>query len=75
MFPEKVIEIMNSGKSVLYAWRKYRGYSQAKMARLLGINQSAYAQLEKVGRTFREETRQKLADILEIEPDDLFTEF
>jgi transcriptional regulator with XRE-family HTH domain len=51
MFPEKVINIMNSGKSVLYAWRKYRGYSQAKMARLLGITQSGYAQINYSNQT------------------------
>jgi hypothetical protein len=56
-------------------WRKSDIHLHPSCLRNCGWSGPVENMMEKINRTFREETRHKLANILEIEPDDLFTEF
>ncbi|MDR2935488.1 MAG: helix-turn-helix domain-containing protein [Candidatus Adiutrix sp.] len=54
------------GKSLVRAWREYKGFSQADMAERLGISRPAYAQLEAKGANLRTTTVHRLAAALEV---------
>ena len=47
------------GKSLVRAWREYKGLSQANMAERLGISRPAYAQLEAKDANLRATTLTK----------------
>ncbi|MDR0881436.1 MAG: helix-turn-helix domain-containing protein [Candidatus Adiutrix sp.] len=55
------------GKSLVRAWREYKGLSQAKVAARMGISRPAYAQMEEKGANLRSITVQRLASALEVE--------
>jgi DNA-binding XRE family transcriptional regulator len=52
------------GKTLVRAWREYKGFSQADMAERLGISRPAYAQLEANGSNLRAATVHRLAAAL-----------
>ncbi|MDR2488185.1 MAG: helix-turn-helix domain-containing protein [Desulfovibrio sp.] len=54
------------GKSLVRAWREYKGLSQADMAERMGISRPAYAQLETKGANTRATTLHRLAAALEV---------
>jgi len=54
------------GKSLVRAWREYKGVSQAAMAERLGISRPAYAQLEAKDSNLRTTTLHRLAAALEV---------
>ena len=51
-------------KSLVRAWREYKGLSQADMAERMGISRPAYAQLEGKGANRRATTVHRLAAAL-----------
>lgn len=55
------------GKSLVRAWREYKGLTQADVATRLGISQSAYAQMERPDANLRRVTLAKLAGALGVE--------
>ncbi len=69
--PHEVVEkhIMED-KSMIKAWREYKGISQKELAKKIGISQAALSQMESRG-TERKSTLEKLARALEIEPEQL----
>lgn len=70
--PHKVVELNVLGnKSPVRAWREYKGLLQKQVADALGISQAAYSQMEKSGANLRPETIEKIAHILEINPEQL----
>jgi transcriptional regulator with XRE-family HTH domain len=70
--PRKVVELSVLGnKSPVRAWREYKGLLQKKIADALGISQAAYSQMEKPNANLRPETLEKIARILEINPEQL----
>jgi DNA-binding XRE family transcriptional regulator len=70
--PHKVVELSVLGnKSPVRAWREYKGLLQKKIADALGISQAAYSQMEKPNANLRPETLEKIARILEINPEQL----
>ena len=70
--PHDVVRLsVIDGKSPVRAWREYKKMSQGEVARLLKISQSAYCQMEKPDANLRESTINKIAKILDIDPDQL----
>ena len=52
------------GKSLVRAWREYKGLSQADIAKLMGISRPAYSQLESKSANLRATTVHRLAEAL-----------
>ena len=69
--PHEVVEkhIMEE-KTMIKAWREYKGISQKELAKKIGISQAALSQMETRG-TERKSSVEKLAKALEIEPEQL----
>ena len=69
--PHEVVEkhIMED-KTMIKAWREYKGISQKELAKKIGISQAALSQMESRG-TERKVTLGKLAKALEIELEQL----
>lgn len=69
--PHEVVEkhIMED-KTMIKAWREYKGFSQKELSKKIGITQAALSQLESRG-TERKSTIEKLAKALGIEPEQL----
>jgi DNA-binding XRE family transcriptional regulator len=55
------------GKSLVRAWREYKGLSQAEVARRMKISRPAYAQMEEKSANLRTATLHRLAAALEVE--------
>lgn len=53
-------------KSLVRAWREYKGLSQAEVAKRLGVSRPAYAQMEEKGANLRATTVHRLAAALEV---------
>ena len=54
-------------KSLVRAWREYKGFSQAEVAERMGISRPAYAQMEEKGANLRTATVHRLAAALGVE--------
>jgi DNA-binding XRE family transcriptional regulator len=54
-------------KSLVRAWREYKGLSQADMAERMSISRPAYAQLEAKGANLRATTVHRLAIALDVQ--------
>ena len=54
-------------KSLVRAWREYKGLSQAEMAERMGISRPAYAQLEAKDANLRTTTVHRLATALGVQ--------
>jgi ribosome-binding protein aMBF1 (putative translation factor) len=64
--PSEVLElILDDEMPPLAAWRKYRGLSQAALARKAGLSQVWVSRIEAGGGYGSRETRRKLAEALE----------
>ena len=58
-------------KSLVRAWREYKGFSQADVAERMGISRPAYAQLEAKGANLRATTMHRLAVALDVQREQL----
>ncbi|EGJ50853.1 helix-turn-helix domain-containing protein [Desulfocurvibacter africanus] len=70
-YPHEVVERLTEGKSLVRAWREYRGLTQEDMATRLGITIPAYQRMEQPGRNLRLGTLKRLAKALEVRVDHL----
>jgi ribosome-binding protein aMBF1 (putative translation factor) len=71
-FPHEVVELHAiEGKSLVRAWREYKGMSQKRIAAKINISQSAFSQMEKPDATLRRSTLEKIAAALEISVEQL----
>ncbi len=52
-------------------WRKYRGYTQAELAEIIGVTAPSISQLESGKQGFTDSTLESLAQALACEPGDL----
>ena len=66
LIPQAVLSACINGDSAIKAWRQYFGFSQAVMAKKLGISQPAFAQLENAQKP-RKESLAKVAAALKIQ--------
>lgn len=65
--PHEVMKIhIREGKSMIRAWREYKGLSQAEIAERMGISQAAYSQMEAPDAKLRKTTLKKIAAALEV---------
>jgi DNA-binding XRE family transcriptional regulator len=63
--PHEVVEKhLLEEKSLIRAWREYKGLSQGEMAKSMGISQAAYSQMEKPGSRLRKATRGRIAEAM-----------
>jgi DNA-binding XRE family transcriptional regulator len=60
--------ILDEGMSPVAAWRRYRGLSQAALARLAGLSQVWVGRIEAGGGYGSRATRRKLAEALNAPP-------
>ena len=58
-------------KSLVRAWREYKGFSQADIAKRMGISRPAYARLEEKGANLRSTTMHRLAIALAVQREQL----
>ena len=58
-------------KSLIRAWREYKGLSQAEVAGRIGISRPAYAQMEKKEANLRGVTISRIAGALEVRREQL----
>ena len=69
--PNAVVgKVVNKDMTPIRAWREHLGLTQSEVAQRLGVSQSAYAQQEARGN-LRKATREKIAEALGIEPEQL----
>ena len=69
--PNAVVgKVVNKDMTPIRAWREHLGLTQSGVAQRLGISQSAYAQQE-AKENPRKATREKIAEALGIEPEQL----
>lgn len=54
-------------KSLVRAWREYKGLSQAEVAKRMGVSRPAYAQMEEKSANLRGTTVHRLAAALEVQ--------
>lgn len=67
LYPSQVVDDVLAGSSILAAWRRYRGMSQAELARRAELSQSAISMLEKRPNAYgRRASRIALARALDI---------
>ena len=66
-----VWKTIEKGYSLVRAWREYLNLTQDEVASRMGITQAALSQIEKPGKKLRYETLQKLADALNLHPEQL----
>ncbi|CAN2041277.1 Helix-turn-helix domain-containing protein [Candidatus Magnetomoraceae bacterium gMMP-15] len=70
--PHEVVEIhILKNKSLIRAWREYKGLSQQEVAKRIGISQTAYSQMEKSDAQLRKSTIEKIAHALNLRPEQL----
>jgi hypothetical protein len=62
---EVVRSIIAEGSHPVAAWRRYRGLSQAALARMTGLSQVWISRIERGGGYGSRETRRKLAEALD----------
>jgi DNA-binding XRE family transcriptional regulator len=52
---------------LIRAWREYKGLSQEDVAKIMGISQAAYSQMERPKARLRKTTLEKIAAALDVE--------
>jgi DNA-binding XRE family transcriptional regulator len=62
---EVLNSVLDEGLAPLAAWRRYRGFSQAELARRAGLSQVWISRIERGGGYGSRETRRKLAVALD----------
>lgn len=70
--PHDVVELhILENKSLIRAWREYKGFSQQEVAQKMNITQAAYSQMEKPDARLRKATLKKIAAVLGTLPEQL----
>lgn len=70
--PHEVVgRVVRDGISLLRAWREHLDLTQEELARRAGMTQAALSQMEVPGSKLRKATREKLAEVLGLTPEQL----
>ena len=71
-FPQLLSGMLaNQGYGLPRAWREYLDLTRKEVASRMGISQTALSQIEKPGRKLRYATLEKLAEALNLHPEQL----
>lgn len=70
-WPHEVVVKHGEGKSLVRAWREYRGLTQEDMAKRMGVKTPVYYRMEQPGRDLRLGTLRRLAQALDVSVDHL----
>lgn len=62
---------MSSQRHFLRAWRKFRGYSQVRLAEMIGCDQSVVSKVETFKKPYDQEYLEKAASALSVDVPDL----
>ena len=71
LFPNEVVKANARGDCLIKAWREYLGFTQKKLAEKTGMKQSAIARIESSSTLPRKSTLKKLAQVMDIDVDQL----
>lgn len=71
LIPSEIVDRLIRGENKLKVWREYRGFSQDKLAKLVGMSQASIAQMESGKRVGSVAALKEIAEMLEIDLDDL----
>ena len=72
MIPSQVVYALLDGENPVQVWRKYRGIALADLAGRAGISRFALSQIEAGKQQPATDVLAQIAEILKIEPEDLF---
>lgn len=72
--PVDVVRGLLTGKHPLSVWRQYRGLTQRALADAAGVGKSHVSQIESGSKTGSVKCLQRLAEVLEVDIDDLIAE-
>lgn len=64
--PHEVVGLTLKGRSLIRAWREYKGLTQEAVAERMGISQPAYAQMEASSANPRPTTLRRIAEAMGI---------
>ena len=73
LVPAVIVNAILDGKNPLRVWRQHREMSQSQLAEAAGISQAYLAQIETGKREGTVSLYRSLADVLEVDLDDLLT--
>ncbi len=71
LVPGDVVERLLAGESPVKVWREHRGFTQAALAKQVGLSQSYVAMIERGERTGGIDSLRKIATLLGVDLDDL----
>ena len=69
--PAEIVNRLLAGETPVRVWREYRGLTQAELAARSGLSQSYIAMLERGARRGTTDKLGRLAQTLELDPEDL----
>lgn len=70
-FPSEIVECLIEGKNPIKVYREYRGLTQLKLSKQVGVNQSYITQLENGKKKGTVRVLKKIAEALNLDLDDL----
>ena len=73
LIPASVVFALAGGENPLKVWREHRGFTQQKLAELVGISVPFLSQVETEKRKASEGVLVNIASVLQVDVDDLIT--
>ena len=70
--PFELVNAIIEGENALRVWRKYRGFTQSRLAKLANVRTSTISELESGKAQGKPVVWRSLADVLDVTVDDIF---
>ena len=71
LLPSNIVDLLLANVNAVKVWREYRGMSQATLADAAGLSQAYIAQIETGKREGRVDAYRAIANVLNVDIDDL----
>ena len=71
LLPSNIVDLLLADVNAVKVWREYRGMSQATLADAAGLSQAYIAQIETGKREGRVDAYRAIANVLDVDIDDL----